>query len=344
MRVLLCASALRALDGVGSHLETTASLLLRDGADVHVLLTNRRHERDRSSKTAYLLPKLLSVRGCTLIPPSSAQTIAAGYWDFCLGYSREATDLLGETLPSVPKLIMHLNPRAATQAATYRNTLHLGSTEEVCSYLLKARQMAPERIRLVRVPIDPKRFRNLTPLPESPKKILVVSRRPRMGVVMDYAKSVGARVTLVGKDADDVPLRCFRIRSPWRATKAGAARKRRVEYNIERLMQGSDLVIATGRAAYEAMMCGRPTLFFAPGGPAECMPQDEPSFARLIETNCSGRLLGARICTPERLREELAAYNPQMSSRLRGWVKSRFDAATIVKRITELAGEAIDDA
>jgi len=343
MKVLLCASALRALDGVGAHLETTASHLLRDGADVHVLLANRRHERDRSAKTAYLLPRLLALRGCTLIPPSAASSITGGYWDFCVGYSREAADILGESLPLAPKLIVHLDPKSAVQAVTYRNTLHLAATEEVCSALLKARQMAPERVRLVRVPIDSRRFRNMAPPSDTPGRILVVARRPRMGPVTEYARSVGARVTAVGQDAADVPARCFRIRSPWRATKVGAARGRRVEYNIERAMQASDLVIATGRAAYEAMMCGRPVLFHTPGGAGECMPQDEPSFARLIETNCSGRLLNARMQTAARLREELSAYSPQFSSRLRGWAKSRFDAAPIVRRIVELAGEAVDD-
>jgi len=343
MRVLLCASALRALDGVGSHLETTASHLLRDGADVHVLPLNHRHERDRNARTAYLLPRLLALRGCTLIPPSASASIADGYWDFCVGYSREATDILGELLPLAPKLIVHLDPRRTAQAATYRNMLHIGATEEVCSGLLKARQMAPERIRLVRTPIDSRRFRNPAPPSDSPKRILVVARRPRMGAVMEYAKSAGASVSVVGRDALDVPSRCFRIRSPWRATKVGAARQRRVEYNLERAMQDSDLVIATGRAAYEAMMCGRPVLFHTPGGLGECMPLDEPSFARLIETNCSGRLLGARMQSAARLREELAAYNPQVSARLRGWAKSRFDAAPIVRRIVDLAGEAVDD-
>lgn len=344
MRVLLCVSAIRALDGVGAHLETVASHLLRLGMDVHVLLINRRHERDKSTKTAYLLPRLLALRGCTLILPSAAGSIMDGYWDLCIGYSREATDVLGESLPLVPKLVIHLNPKDATNTATYRNMLHLAATEEICSALLKVKQMAPERIRLVRTPIDSGRFRNLQPAPDSPRRILVVAKKPRMGVVMEYAKSIGARVTVVGRDAADVPARCFRIRSPWRATKVGAARKRRVEYNIERVMQGSDLVIATGRAAYEAMMCGRPVLFHTPGAAGECMPLDEPSFARLIEKNCSGRLLGTRIQTAERMREELSSYSQHSSARLRGWVKSRFDAAPIVSRIVDLAAEAADDA
>lgn len=344
MKVLLCASTLRAIDGVGAHLETTASQLLRAGDDVHVLLTNRRHERDGDSRRGYLLPKLLQARGCKLILPSAAASVSRGCWDFCLGYSREATDMLGESLPHAPKLIVHLSPRDAVRAVSYRNTLHLGATEEVCASLLRASQMAPERVRLVRVPIDPRRFRRLDAPSPAPRRILVVARRPRMGAVMAYAKSVRARVTVVGRDAADAPARCFRVRSPWRATKVAAARRRRVEYNIERLMQASDLVVATGRAVYEAMLCGRPVLVHSPGGAGECLLRDEPSFVRLSETNCSGRLLRTEFPDAESLRAELEGYNPQDSARLRGWAKSRFDAAAVVRRIVELAGEAVDDA
>lgn len=339
MRVLLCAFSLRGLDAATSHLEATASQLLRWGAEVHVATIHRSHARDADPKKSYLVPLLLARRGCRILLPSRApDRMAAGEYDFCVGYSRRAADMVGEILPDVPKFFVHLDPRAARKAVTYRRTMHLGATEEVCAALLKARAMKPDRIKLVRIPIDFRRFRNTAPPKDSIRRILVVAVKPRMAAVVAFAKNTGAGVTVVGRDCGEVTARCFNIHSPWRVSKKGVIRNRRCEYNIEKLMHASDLVIATGRTAYEAMACGRPVLIHTPGGVGECLITDEGAFSQLIKNNCSGRTLERKFAADE-MAEELEAYDPSSASSLRGWVKSRFDAVDIVREMTDLAME-----
>ena len=335
MRVLLCASSLRSLDAVSTHLETIAGRLLRDGADVHVLALHPDHARDKDDRKSYLMPKLLSMRGCSIIPPSKASSIASVSWDFCVAYSRQAADILGESLPRTRKLVVHIDRRACKKSVTYRNTLHLGSTEEVCASLLKTGHVQPENVRLLRVPIDSRRFRSGTQPADTIRRILVVGRRPRLGAVKGFARKIGADVVTVGADSGEVTARCFNIQTPWRASKAGPARDRKCEYNIEKLMRASDLVVATGRAVYEAMLCGRPVLVYNTGDRGECFIQDEPSFARLVETNCSGRMLGNRFGTTE-IEAELSRYNPSLGKSMRGWAKARFDADTIYRRMLEI--------
>lgn len=339
MRVLLCASSLRSLDGVSSHLETVAGNMLRDGADVHVLAMHPDHARDRDDRKSYLVPKLLGMRGCSIIPPNRASSIGSVSWDFCLAYSRQAADILGELLPRTRKLVVHLDRRACAKAATYPNTLHLGSTEEVCASLLDAGHVQPERVRLLRTPIDSRRFRSDAPPAAAIRRILVVGRRPRLGAVRGFARRIGADVTSAGADSGKVMARCFHIQTPWRATKSGPARDRRCEYNIEKLMRESDLVVATGRAVYEAMLCGRPVLVHNTGASGECIIQDELSFARLMETNCSGRLLGKRFGTVDEIESEMRGYNPSCGKSMRGWAKTKFDADMIYRRMLEMVEE-----
>jgi len=339
MRILLCASSLRSLDAVSAHLETVAGNMLRAGADVHVLALHPDHMRDRDDRKSYLMPKLLGMRGCSIIPPSKALSIASVSWDFCVGYSRQAADVLGESLPRTKKLIVHIDRRACAKAVTYRNTLHLGSTEEVCASLLKTGHVQPDMVRLLRIPIDSRRFRADTPPSDTIQRILVVGKRPRLGAVKGFARSIGADVLATGADSGEAKVRCFHIQTPWRAAKSGPAKDRRCEYNIEKLMRRSDLVVATGRAVYEAMLCGRPVLVHNTGASGECLIQDEPSFIRLAETNCSGRLLGKRFNTAAEIESELMGYNPSCGKSMRGWAKSRFDADMICSRMLEMAEE-----
>lgn len=339
MRVLLCASSLRSLDAVSSHLETIAGRMLRDGADVHILALHPDHARDRDDRKSYLIPKLLGMRGCSIIPPNKASSIASVSWDFCVSYSRKATDVIGESLPRTKKLVVHIDRRACTKAVTYRNMLHLGSTEEVCALLIKSGNIRPETVRLLRVPIDSRRFRADTPPADTIRRILVVGKRPRLGAIKGFAKRIHADVSAVGADSAEVMSRCFHIQTPWRATKSGPARARRCEYNIEKLMRESDLVVATGRAVYEAMLCGRPVLVHNTGACGECLVKDEPSFAKLAEANCSGRLLGKRFGTVDEIEIEMSGYNPSCGKSMRGWVKARFDADMIYKRMLDIVEE-----
>lgn len=338
MRVLLCASSLRSLDGVSAHLETLAGSMLRDGADVHVLAMHPDHMRDRDDRKSYLMPKLLGMRGCSIIPPNEASSIASVSWDFCVAYSRQAADILGESLPRTRKLVVHLDRRACAKAVTYRSTLHLGSTEEVCAALINSGHVQPERVRLLRVPIDSRRFRAGGPPSDAIRRILVVGRRPRLGAVRWFARRIGADVAAAGADSGEVMARCFHIQTPWRASKSGPARDRRCEYNIEKLMRESDLVVATGRAVYEAMLCGRPVLVHNTGANGECLIRDEPAFARLLETNCSGRLLGKKFGADD-IEAELRGYNPSRSASMRGWAKARFDADMICRSMLEMVEE-----
>lgn len=344
MRVLFCAYSLRGLDGVGAHLETTASQLLRRGADVSVLALDKAHKRDADPKTAFLLPALLASRGCTLIPPSRVKSIRDEPWDFCVGYSCEASNVLGESLPDTAKLFVYLDPGAAIGAPVYRNSINIGATEEVCAALLKARQMPPERVRLLRVPVDGKRFRYLHPPRSQPARILVIGKMLCMDAMKEYAEREGIKVAVIGPDAGQVPARCFRIRTPWRAVKTGVCRARQVEYNLEGAMQFSDLVVATGRAAYEAMFCGRPVFVCGLGRLGECIIRDQAAFARLIGTNCSGRYLRKTFSTANEIAEEMQGYSPSLGPQMRKWAKKLFDAETVVDGMLEMVKEAIDGA
>ncbi len=109
-------------------------------------------------------------------------------------------------------------------------------------------------------------------------------------------------------------------------------------------MQFSDLVVATGRAAYEAMFCGRPVFVCGPGRLGECLIKDQAAFARLIGTNCSGRYLRRTFSTANKIAKELQGYNQSQGQQLRKWAKKLFDAETVVDGMLDMVKEALDSA
>lgn len=97
-------------------------------------------------------------------------------------------------------------------------------------------------------------------------------------------------------------------------------------WDVEHLINQSDLVIGLGRSAYEAMSCGRPVIifdkrdYFDEG--ADGYVRDNLGFS--IRNNCSGRYLKKKFCE-RTLLEEFKKYNSEDSNYFRNFAEKELD-------------------
>lgn len=97
-------------------------------------------------------------------------------------------------------------------------------------------------------------------------------------------------------------------------------------WNIEDIINESDLVIGLGRSAYEAMACGRPVVvydnrrYFPSCGDGYL--KDKIGFS--IKNNCSGRYLKNKYSKTE-LSKEILKYDPEDSKYFRDFTERELD-------------------
>jgi hypothetical protein len=158
---------------------------------------------------------------------------------------------------------------------------------------LEALGNVPALTRL-RQPIDVRRFTDLGPLPERPRRMLVFSRyldRDRRRAFEDAAAEAGIEVTEAGGETTTL--------------------------TPELAIGGADIVVGSGRSILEAMACGRAAYVLGRGGGDGWVTGDR--YAALERDGFSGLAFGEPI-DAARLRHDLAAYVPEMGVVNRGLV------------------------
>jgi glycosyltransferase involved in cell wall biosynthesis len=108
-------------------------------------------------------------------------------------------------------------------------------------------------------------------------------------------------------------------------------------WNIEDVINDSDLVIGLGRSAYEAMACGRPVIVFDKRAYSESYADGYVTnkLATSIINNCSGRFYKIKI-TDEIMVQELSKYNAADGEILRQYILDNMTVKFAVERYLNL--------
>jgi hypothetical protein len=156
-------------------------------------------------------------------------------------------------------------------------------------------------IRL-RQPIDTHRFARTRPLPERPRRALILSNYldgPQYEAVVSGLRSLGVEVDRVG-----VPGR--------------------PELDPRGPMEEADIVIAKARAALEGMCCGRAVYVHDQFGGDGWVTRD--NYPALEADSFAGQALPGRPATTDELAADLASYDPDMG-RVNNEIIRRFHSA-----------------
>ncbi|HEU4598536.1 MAG TPA: hypothetical protein VFS26_02200 [Solirubrobacterales bacterium] len=151
---------------------------------------------------------------------------------------------------------------------------------------LRALAVPPRVVRL-RQPIDTERFVPGAPLPERPRRALLLSNNPvgdRLAMLESACAETGVELARVGGDAGQ----------------AGDPRSQLVD---------ADVVIGYGRSILEAMACGRAAYVYDRHGCDGWVTAD--SYAE-IEAGGFGGRTGRTIADREALAADLARFDPEM--------------------------------
>lgn len=108
-------------------------------------------------------------------------------------------------------------------------------------------------------------------------------------------------------------------------------------WNIEDVINDSDLVIGLGRSAYEAMACGRPVIVFDKRAYSESYADGYVTnkLATSIINNCSGRFYKIKL-TDEIMVQELSKYNAADGEILRQYILDNMTVQLAVERYLNL--------
>ena len=145
----------------------------------------------------------------------------------------------------------------------------------------------PAPVVRLRQPIDTERFVPGAPLPERPRRALLLSNNPvadRLAMLEDACAEAGLELTRVGGEAGQ----------------SSDPRNRLVE---------ADVVIGYGRSVLEAMACGRAAYVYDRHGSDGWVTAD--SYAEVEASGFAGRS-GRTIADRDSLRADLARFDPAM--------------------------------
>lgn len=108
-------------------------------------------------------------------------------------------------------------------------------------------------------------------------------------------------------------------------------------WNIEDVINDSDLVIGLGRSAYEAMACGRPVIVFDKRAYSESYADGYVTnkLATSIINNCSGRFYKIKL-TDDMMVQELSKYNAADGEILRQYILDNMTVQLAVERYLNL--------
>jgi len=194
----------------------------------------------------------------------------------------------------------------------------------VCSERIATRMRAlalDVPIVRLRLPVDTDRFAGIGPLPETPRRAVIVS---------NYLD--GARRSALVEAWGEHGVTCEQIGAPGRT-----------ELDPAPAMRDADIVVAKARAALEAMACHRAVYVFDEfGGDGWITPESYEAF----EADNLAGLATPMPRTPAQLAADLADYHPDM-----GWINgelvrrhhgSRHHANALVEVLSGSRGTAVE--
>ncbi len=189
-------------------------------------------------------------------------------------------------------------------------------SEEVRDNLVKNYSIDEKKVEIIRNFVDTKRFKPAKPLNEKLKKILVLTNHYRDDVrliIENVCNELDVKVTHVGRP--DNPVK-----------------------NVEDYINSSDLVVALGRGALEAMSCGRNIIIYDQNGADGFI--DENNFYEIRKHNFSGR--NKKIYYDKNtFKNELKKYNPQTGRILRNLVEKENDIVIIIKKLINIYNQVV---
>lgn len=307
MRVLLATHSLAMPGGSETYLLTVAGGLLKLGHEVEIFT----FEAGQMSEAA--------AEGGLRVA-TSEQELGSDY-EAIIAQDGATSYALAERLPSTPQLFVAHTADFPLQYPPQVSGV-VGAVvvmNDRVQERLEALASRPKLIRL-RQPIDTRRFQALGDLPPRPRTMLVLSNYlhgERLQLLEEAARRSGMGFSVVGRSgAGELTL------AP------------------EEELRTSDVVIACGRAALEAMSCGRAVYVF--GHLAADGWVTPESYAKLESDGFAG-LASNRGADGDSLRADLEAYGPEMGIANRSLVVRHHDAgahvAELVAALRELGPE-----
>jgi hypothetical protein len=191
---------------------------------------------------------------------------------------------------------------------------HVVVLNDVVERRVRALAVRPEIVRL-RQPIDQGRFTPQGPLPQIPRRALLLTNNPvadRMGMIEAACAGNGLELVKVG----------------------GAAGQTE---DPRPALFAADIVIGYGRSILEAMSCGRAAYVYdRSGGDGWVDPESYPA----IEAGGFSARSGRGVVDAEQLREDLGRYDPTMGPVNHDLVIVNHRANVHAERLIELLEEA----
>ena len=172
----------------------------------------------------------------------------------------------------------------------------------------------PVRVVRLRQPIDTERFVAGPPLPDRPRRALLLSNNPvadRLAMLEAACAGAGLELTRLGGDAGQ----------------SSDPRNRLVE---------ADIVIGYGRSVLEAMACARAAYVYDRHG---CDGWVTPGTYEEIESSGFAGRTGRKIADRETLRDDLAQFDPEMGPVNHDLVIAHHRANVHAQQLLELIGD-----
>lgn len=222
---------------------------------------------------------------------------------------------LAERLPALPQLFVAHSESFDLQAPPQLGEAVRGVVALNDRVAARMRSFAVERpVARLRQPIDTERFTPQTPLPERPRRALLLSNAPhadRLGMIESACAEAGVELArLGGRDGQATDPR--------------------------EALHGTEIVIGYGRSILEAMACGRAAYVYDwNGGEGWVTPETYP---RLEADGFAGRT-GATVIDTATMAADLRAYAAAMGPVNHDLVLGHHRANQHAQELLQLLGE-----
>jgi hypothetical protein len=191
-------------------------------------------------------------------------------------------------------------------------TFWLSTSNGIYNHMMNS-GIPADKVMLLRNPVDEGKFSPGEPLPDFPKKALMISNKVDQrteNIIREACKSLGITIQFIGTRFRSVP-----------------------NEQIPDLIRQHDIVFSLGRGVIETMFCGRvPIVFDAEGGDGMVTPDN---FSEIIQHNFSSRRYKLQF-TSETLADEIRKYKPEYGTQLRELALQEFSADSQVERLIDV--------
>ncbi|HEY1284888.1 MAG TPA: hypothetical protein VGF04_02265 [Solirubrobacterales bacterium] len=308
MRLLLATHSFAMPGGSETYLLTVAQYLEQLGHEVTIFTL----EPGEMSESA-------AERGLRIATP---EQLDGGPYDAIAAQDGVVSYALEERFPSVQQLFiahtadypLQFPPQASTTVG-----MVVAMNDRVAERL-ESLAHCPPLLRL-RQPIDVRRFTVFNRLNESPASMLLLSNYvegDRLEILREAARRTGIALNVVGRSGPDGPT-----------------------VSPEMGLRTSDIVFGNGRAALEAMACGRSVYVYGHLGADGWVT---PESYEALERDGFASLASERIVDADRLCADLADYSPAMGSINRSIAVRHHEAghhaSQLVEALRELGSQA----